>query len=74
MKKRSLTPQPSHETRAVSPTGYHCPQTGWWLADDDVRPRHISRGDVMPAVNGRPTHWTLCGGANVQQALLHLKG
>lgn len=57
MKKRPLDSRPTYDARVASLTGHHCPQTGWWLADEDLDQRFIFEGDVMPAVNGRPTHW-----------------
>jgi hypothetical protein len=64
MKKRSLATLSGFRARTAAPTGHHCPQTGWWLADESLTPRFISRGDVMPAVDGRATHWTLCTDLN----------
>jgi hypothetical protein len=63
MKKRTLDSLPTHDGHVTSLTGHHCPQTGWWLADGDPDTRFISKGDVMPAINGRPTHWILCSEA-----------
>ena len=60
MKKRPLASLATSDARLACLTGHHCPETGWWLADEDLDPRFISEGDVMPAVNGRPAHWTLC--------------
>jgi hypothetical protein len=48
MKKRPLGSLPTYDARVASLTGHHCPQTGWWLADEDLHPRFISEGDVMP--------------------------
>ena len=66
MKKRPLDSRPTYDARVASLTGHHCPQTGWWLADEDLDQRFISEGDVMPAVNGRPTHWTPCAEVRFQ--------
>jgi len=68
MKKRSLATLSGYRPRtAAAPTGHHCPQTGWWQADEDLTPRLIAQGDVMPAINGQPTHWTLCHEANTRK-------
>lgn len=65
MKKRPLASLATYNIRVASLTGHHCPQAGWWLADEDLNPRFISEGDVMPAINGRPSHWTLCAEARI---------
>ncbi|MDR6558122.1 hypothetical protein J2809_002492 [Arthrobacter pascens] len=66
MKKRPLASLATSDARVASLTGHHCPQTGWWSADEDVDARFIAEGDVMPAVNGRPAHWTLCAEAPIR--------
>lgn len=66
MKKRPIATVPPYDARGASRTGYHCPQAGWWLASEGLRPRFISEGEVMPAINGRSTHWTLSGEAVVR--------
>ena len=66
MKKKPLDSLPTFDARVASLTGHHCPQAGWWLSDEDLHPRFISEGDVMPAINGRPTHWTLCADARLR--------
>ncbi|WP_066289469.1 hypothetical protein [Arthrobacter sp. B6] len=73
MKKRSLVALSGYGAGAASLTGHHCPQTGLWLADEDPRPKFVSRGDVMPAVNGRPTHWTLSTEADLQSGQFHVE-
>jgi hypothetical protein len=64
MKKRSLATLSDYRARTEASTGHHCPQTGWWSADEDLRHKFIARGDVMPALNGRPTRWRLSDEAN----------
>jgi hypothetical protein len=59
MKKRPIATLPSYYSPLTSSTGHHCPITGWWRSAEDLEPRFISEGDVMPAANGTPTQWTL---------------
>ncbi|MFB8371350.1 hypothetical protein ACFC25_18535 [Pseudarthrobacter sp. NPDC055928] len=59
MKNRTLLELRANGSREASVTGHHCPQTGWWSADEDSGHRFIARGDVMPALNGLPTRWRL---------------
>jgi hypothetical protein len=73
MKKRSQAMLSGYRARTASPTGHHCPQTGMWLADEEVSPRFIFQGDVMPAVDGRPAHWTLCAEADTNSGHLRLE-
>jgi hypothetical protein len=45
-------------------TGWHCPTTGWWAAEELDQPCFIGEGNLMPAVAGSPVTWaaTTLGG------------
>lgn len=67
MKKRSLVMLPASEPAGASQTGHYCLQSGWWIASvDPIEARFITKGDVMPALNGGPTLWRLSTEADAQ--------
>ncbi|WP_247046343.1 hypothetical protein [Arthrobacter rhizosphaerae] len=45
---------------ASAATGHHAPISGWWRPEDDPQPfRYVQRGEIMPALDGSQTRWTL---------------
>lgn len=44
----------------IASTGHHSPESGWWRPDGDPKPwRYIQKGELMPSIDGEPTHWIL---------------
>ena len=47
-------------TTTTAATGHLAPSSGWWRPDDCPMPfRYIQRGEIMPALDGSQTIWTL---------------
>lgn len=45
---------------ASATTGHHAPISGWWRPENDPKPfRYVQRGEIMPALAGSQTRWTL---------------
>lgn len=41
-------------------TGHHAPCSGWWRPENDPLPvRYLQQGEIMPALLGSQTEWTL---------------
>lgn len=41
-------------------TGHHAPLSGWWRSENDpLQVRFLQRGEIMPALRGSQTAWTL---------------
>lgn len=45
-------------------TGHHAPCSGWWRPEENSLPvRYLQQGDLLPALRGAQTVWTLLRGA-----------
>ena len=50
----------SNRLTITAKTGHHAPSSGWWHPEDDLlSARYLQQGEIMPAVLGAQTVWTL---------------
>ncbi len=50
----------SHRLAIAAETGHHTPCSGWWGPENDpLAVRYLQRGEIMPALRGSQTVWTL---------------
>ena len=54
------TAGPAQHAGMTAATGHHAPVSGWWRRKEDPKPvRYVQRGEIMPALEGTQTIWTL---------------
>lgn len=50
----------SNRLTIIAKTGHHAPSSGWWRPENDSLPiRYLQQGEIMPALRGSQTVWTL---------------
>ena len=49
-----------HRVTINAKTGHHAPSSGWWRPENEPAPvRYLQQGEIMPALRGSQTVWTL---------------